>query len=574
MVKTVGKYDLYGTLGEGAFGKVKYAVNTETNEAVAIKILDKDKIQARNMGAQIKKEISIMKMINHHHIVSVKDVFATSAKIFIVLEFVGGGELFDKIANEGKLPEDKARFYFKQLVEGLEHCHNHGVCHRDLKPENLLLDVDGNLKISDFGFSTLNIGDADGDGNARAELLHTTCGTPNYVAPEVLGKDGYDGKKADVWSCGVILYVLLAGYLPFDENTMAALFQKIKHADYEFPDWFSSEARDLISKILVPDPHKRPKINDLRSHPWMMRADSGPSPVNPPNLAAMQGAPPTVNTVPRGPPPASQPAAPVAQPVRETPPPAPVHHHAATTTPPIAPSNNSNHYTPPPAATTSHTQHRAPTPPVVDTHHGVNGSAHGSRPNSTAIPTPTPLSLGGDRMDDQYSSDKASILHTPHANSAPVKQPEPVHTAPAAVATPSVAPVAHHQQQQQAAAQPAPVANTSRALAATTNTNTNSPSKQQQQEVSAQNSNRHSNTPVTTPATSPTVPATNPAPAATPAAPAANTQPAQQPRNSTASNTPDDSHVVQSGGFLCCFGGSGSRQPPAGDNKKTNYNKV
>lgn len=117
------------------FCRVKYAVNTETNEAVAIKILDKDKIQTRNMGAQIKKEISIMKMINHHHVVSVKDVFATSAKIFIVLEFVGGGELFDKIANEGKLPEEKARFYFKQLVEGLSHCHNNGVCHRDLKPE-------------------------------------------------------------------------------------------------------------------------------------------------------------------------------------------------------------------------------------------------------------------------------------------------------------------------------------------------------------------------------------------------------------------------------------------------------
>jgi len=183
MVKTVGKYDLYGTLGEGAFEKVKYAVNTETNEAVAIKILDKDKIQTRNMGAQIKKEISIMKMINHHHVVCVKDVFATSAKIFIVLEFVGGGELFDKIANEGKLSEGQSRFYFKQLVNGLEHCHNNGICHRDLKPENLLLDTDGNLKISDFCFSTLNIGDADGDGGARAELLHTTCGTPTYVAP-------------------------------------------------------------------------------------------------------------------------------------------------------------------------------------------------------------------------------------------------------------------------------------------------------------------------------------------------------------------------------------------------------
>lgn len=276
MVKTVGKYDLYGTLGEGAFGKVKYAVNTETNEAVAIKILDKDKIQARNMGAQIKKEISIMKMINHHYVVGVKDVFATSAKIFIVLEFVGGGELFDKIANEGKLSEDKARFYFRQLVEGLEHCHNNGVCHRDLKPENLLLDTEGNLKISDFGFSTLNIGDADGDGDARAELLHTTCGTPNYVAPEVLGKDGYDGKKADVWSMGVILYVLLAGYLPFDENTMAGLFQKIKAADFEYPGWFSDEARNLISKVLVPDPQQRARISDLKQHSWFTNGGTEP----------------------------------------------------------------------------------------------------------------------------------------------------------------------------------------------------------------------------------------------------------------------------------------------------------
>jgi len=295
MVKTVGKYDLYGTLGEGAFGKVKYAVNTETNEAVAIKILDKDKIQTRNMGAQIKKEISIMKMINHHHVVGVRDVFATSAKIFIVLEFVGGGELFDKIANEGKLPEEKARFYFKQLVEGLEHCHNNGICHRDLKPENLLLDTEGNLKISDFGFSTLNIGDADGDGGARAELLHTTCGTPNYVAPEVLGKDGYDGKKADVWSIGVILYVLLAGYLPFDENTMVALFQKIKNADFEYPDWFTEDARDLLDKTLVPDPHKRIKLSEMKAHKWMQGADSGPTPSHADHSAATAGSPAVAN---------------------------------------------------------------------------------------------------------------------------------------------------------------------------------------------------------------------------------------------------------------------------------------
>ena len=134
-MKSIGNYDLYKTLGQGSFGKVKYGVNKLTNEAVAIKILDKDKIQKKNMGNQIKKEISIMKMIKHHSVVTVKDVFATPQKIYIVLELVEGGELFDKIANDGKLPEEQARFYFVQLIEGLDYCHKQGICHRDLKPE-------------------------------------------------------------------------------------------------------------------------------------------------------------------------------------------------------------------------------------------------------------------------------------------------------------------------------------------------------------------------------------------------------------------------------------------------------
>lgn len=138
---------------------MKYAVNKENKEPVAIKILDKDKIQRHHMGAQIKREITIMKMIDHPNVVAVKDVFATQTKIFIVLEFVDGGELFDLIAAEGKLNEDRARVYFQQVVLGLEHCHSRGICHRDLKPENLLLDSKGNVKISDFGLSTLYIGD-------------------------------------------------------------------------------------------------------------------------------------------------------------------------------------------------------------------------------------------------------------------------------------------------------------------------------------------------------------------------------------------------------------------------------
>lgn len=276
-VKTVGKYDLFRTLGEGAYGKVKYAVNKELNEPVAIKILDKEKIQKQNMGAQIKKEIMIMRMITHKNVIAVKDVFATSSKIFIVVELVEGGELFEHLVDRTVLPEDEARFFFHQLVDGLMYCHSAGICHRDLKPENLLLDSNGNLKISDFGLSTLYVGDADAEGNQRAELLHTTCGTPNYVAPEVLESRGYDGKKADVWSVGVILFVLLAGYLPFEEKTMPALFSKIKRADFAYPMWFSPNARALLSGILVPNPAARFALVDVSNHAWLQGTRSPPS---------------------------------------------------------------------------------------------------------------------------------------------------------------------------------------------------------------------------------------------------------------------------------------------------------
>lgn len=267
MVKKVGKYELGRSLGEGTFGKVKYAVDTETNEAVAIKILDKEKIQKQNMGNQIKKEISIMKMVKHKYIVGMVEVLASKTKIFIVLELVTGGELFDKIVQVGKLSEEQARFYFQQLVEGVEYCHKLGVCHRDLKPENLLLDEHGNLKISDFGLSSLYIGDAE-EGASRTELLHTTCGTPNYVAPEVLSDQGYDGKKADVWSIGVILYVLLAGFLPFDESTIVALFAKIQAADFTYPSWFTPETRALLDLMLVADPKVRITLSQIKLHPW------------------------------------------------------------------------------------------------------------------------------------------------------------------------------------------------------------------------------------------------------------------------------------------------------------------
>jgi len=266
--KKVGKYEIGRTLGEGTFGKVKYARDTITGKSVAVKILDKESIQQQNMGAQIKKEISIMKMVKHDNVVNLLEVLASRSKIFIVLEYISGGELFDKIVDAGKFDEKQARYYFRQLVFGVKFCHDQGVCHRDLKPENLLLDQHDNLKISDFGLSAFSLSSGGEAHLPVQQLLHTTCGTPNYVAPEVLADRGYDGKAADVWSIGVILYVLLAGFLPFDEPTMSGLFRKIQKGDFVFPPWFSAGAKSLIATILVTDPKKRINLDTITKDAW------------------------------------------------------------------------------------------------------------------------------------------------------------------------------------------------------------------------------------------------------------------------------------------------------------------
>ncbi|KAL0542652.1 hypothetical protein IC582_017725 [Cucumis melo] len=267
----VGRYELGRTLGEGSFAKVKFARNCETGENVAIKILDKENILKHKMIGQIKREISTMKLIRHPNVIRMYEVMASKTKIYIVLEFVTGGELFDKISCKGRLKEDEARKYFQQLINAVDYCHSRGVCHRDLKPENLLLDASGVLKISDFGLSALPQQVRD-DG-----LLHTTCGTPNYVAPEVIDNKGYFGAKADLWSCGVILFVLMAGYLPFEESNLMQLYKKIFKADFTCPPWFSSSAKKLIKRILDPNPLTRITIAEILENDWFKKGYKAPS---------------------------------------------------------------------------------------------------------------------------------------------------------------------------------------------------------------------------------------------------------------------------------------------------------
>uniref|UniRef100_A0A7I4FJ99 Protein kinase domain-containing protein n=1 Tax=Physcomitrium patens TaxID=3218 RepID=A0A7I4FJ99_PHYPA len=224
----VGKYELGRTLGEGTFAKVKFAKNLETGQSVAIKVLDKDKILKHKMVQQIKREISTMKLVKHPYIVQLLEVMASKTKIYIVLEYVTGGGLFDKI------------------------------------PENLLVDANGNLKISDFGFSALSQ-------QCRADgLLHTTCGTPNYVAPEVINDKGYHGSTADLWSCGGILFVLMAGYLPFNG------YKKINRPGFTCRSFFSAGARRLIMGILDPNPKTRITTEKIYQNNWFKKEYSPP----------------------------------------------------------------------------------------------------------------------------------------------------------------------------------------------------------------------------------------------------------------------------------------------------------
>lgn len=263
VVRKVGKYEVGRTIGEGTFAKVKFAQNTETGESVAMKVIDRSSIIKHKMVDQIKREISIMKLVRHPYVVRLHEVLASRTKIYIILEFITGGELFDKIVHHGRLSEAEARRYFQQLIDGVDFCHSKGVYHRDLKPENLLLDSQGNLKISDFGLSALP--------EQGVSLLRTTCGTPNYVAPEVLSHKGYNGALADVWSCGVILYVLIAGYLPFDELDLTTLYSKIDNADFSCPSWFPVGAKSLIKRILDPNPETRITIEQIRDDEWFKK---------------------------------------------------------------------------------------------------------------------------------------------------------------------------------------------------------------------------------------------------------------------------------------------------------------
>ncbi|XP_057435377.1 CBL-interacting serine/threonine-protein kinase 14-like [Lotus japonicus] len=270
-----GNYHLQNLLGVGASAKVYHALNVDTGQSVAVKVVSKRKLVAGGGGsaASIEREITIMRRLNHQNIIELFEVLATKTKIYFIMEFAAGGELFHAVEGKGRLDEPLARKYFRQLISAVKHCHSRGVFHRDLKLDNLLLDGNGDLKVTDFGLSAVK-------SQIRSDgLLHTACGTPSFVAPEILAKRGYDGATVDVWSCGVVLFALTAGYLPFNDYNMTVLYRKIYRGQFRFPRWTSPDLKNLLSRMLDRSHETRITIDEILEDPWFIAGGYIPDPV-------------------------------------------------------------------------------------------------------------------------------------------------------------------------------------------------------------------------------------------------------------------------------------------------------
>ncbi|KAL4924762.1 serine/threonine-protein kinase [Aspergillus undulatus] len=279
----VGPWQLGRTLGSGATGRVRLAKHAVTGQTAAVKIVSKkcaaisqsDSIAAmdknarnfvgtgaRQMPSGIEREVVIMKLIEHPNVISLFDVWENRGELYLVLEYVEGGELFDYVSNHGPLPEEEAVRLFRQIIAGLGYCHRFNICHRDLKPENILLDGDHNVKLADFGMAALQ---------PVGQWLNTSCGSPHYAAPEIIYGRKYRGNRADIWSCGIILYALLTGFLPFDGGDLHTTLQLVRKGDYIIPPNISDEAADLIQRILQKKPEDRIDMREMWKHPLLKK---------------------------------------------------------------------------------------------------------------------------------------------------------------------------------------------------------------------------------------------------------------------------------------------------------------
>ncbi|XP_075946831.1 maternal embryonic leucine zipper kinase [Anarhichas minor] len=260
-------YEVYETIGSGGFAKVKLGRHILSGEKVAIKIMNK-----KDLGddlPRVQVEIEAMKNLSHQHVCRLYQVIETSTQIFMVLEYCPGGELFDYIIAKDRLSEEETRVFFRQIVSAMAYVHSQGYAHRDLKPENLLIDEDHNLKLIDFGLC------AKPKGGLGYELM-TCCGSPAYAAPELIQGKAYIGSEADVWSMGVLLFALLCGYLPFDDDNCMVLYKKITRGKYDNPQWLSPGSVLLLNQMMQVDPKRRLTVRQLLDHPWAITDYNSP----------------------------------------------------------------------------------------------------------------------------------------------------------------------------------------------------------------------------------------------------------------------------------------------------------
>ncbi|XP_026032230.1 serine/threonine-protein kinase BRSK2 isoform X4 [Astatotilapia calliptera] len=267
----VGPYRLEKTLGKGQTGLVKLGVHCVTCQKVAIKIVNREKL-SESVLMKVEREIAILKLIEHPHVLKLHDVYENKKYLYLVLEHVSGGELFDYLVKKGRLTPKEARKFFRQIMSALDFCHSHSICHRDLKPENLLLDEKNNIRIADFGMASLQVGDS---------LLETSCGSPHYACPEVIRGEKYDGRKADVWSCGVILFALLVGALPFDDDNLRNLLEKVKLGVFHMPHFIPPDCQNLLRGMIEVDASKRLTLEQIQKHTWYIGGKNEPEPEQP-----------------------------------------------------------------------------------------------------------------------------------------------------------------------------------------------------------------------------------------------------------------------------------------------------
>uniref|UniRef100_A0A1D5RA15 BR serine/threonine kinase 2 n=1 Tax=Macaca mulatta TaxID=9544 RepID=A0A1D5RA15_MACMU len=264
----VGPYRLEKTLGKGQTGLVKLGVHCVTCQKVAIKIVNREKL-SESVLMKVEREIAILKLIEHPHVLKLHDVYENKKYLYLVLEHVSGGELFDYLVKKGRLTPKEARKFFRQIISALDFCHSHSICHRDLKPENLLLDEKNNIRIADFGMASLQVGDS---------LLETSCGYPGHCC---LQGEKYDGRKADVWSCGVILFALLVGALPFDDDNLRQLLEKVKRGVFHMPHFIPPDCQSLLRGMIEVDAARRLTLEHIQKHIWYIGGKNEPEPEQP-----------------------------------------------------------------------------------------------------------------------------------------------------------------------------------------------------------------------------------------------------------------------------------------------------